>query len=218
VSEPKEGAAAPSGEEDGRYGVRVLIGSGDARKTVYFRPAPESITLGQSDVGNGTASRTQTVVGTPNGNLDINTTEDTLGLERGWGLVVGAAAECGVLPAGDDDLNPFYSTYAWHKPWDPDAASLQFPQAAPAAWFVFGGRRSANGRPVFLSCQEQIAHEEALLCMADKLSEAADTVKPIVWRGMASYGPSWFGPLGTEWTIPPQDAEQKFILPLPAAG
>jgi hypothetical protein len=51
------------------------------------------------------------------------------------------------------------------------------------------------------NCDGVLQTQEELLCIADKLAEAADTVAPVRWEY-----------LGTYLTVPPQAAEDKFIL------
>ncbi|MEZ4374837.1 MAG: hypothetical protein R3B07_28750 [Polyangiaceae bacterium] len=171
----------------------------------------------EGGVTHATSQRVQTTVGTPYGDVDIDELEAAKGWDSGWGLLAGAAAECGV--GTSNESNPLIYSQVSIRPWDPQGGASN-PQASTlypgltgeSAWFVFAGRRTASNELLMGSCQDQIAHQEALLCIADKLAEAADTVKPIVWQGPSEYSPAQWGALATTWTIPPQQDKDKFIL------
>lgn len=96
---------------------------------------------------------------------------------NGWVLLFGAASQC---------LNP-RKQFASLKsvvvpPWSTTAASYIFPEAPK-------------------SCEEALLDEEALLCIADHLSEVADAVAPVTWSAVPAFDADL--PAGT-WVIPPQ--------------
>jgi hypothetical protein len=131
-------------------------------------------------------SKSQVTIETPEGGVVI---DDDLGTARGWGLVYGAAYECGFgsqpsltdYPVGQDPVIP---------PWSNNA------------FFIFEQDPAA--------CDPQVAYQETMLCIADKLSEIADTPASLTWSKVPS-SPTAAGMPPGPWTIPPQASIDRFI-------
>ena len=120
------------------------------------------------------------------------TTSDNSTTPSAWALVWGAAGECGLV---GESLRAPPNTLA-------SMAATVPPWSTQNSWYIFP-RPPAN-------CDEVLAYEEALVCVADHLSNVADTVSTITWSGSRYEQP----PLGAPpepWSIPPQADVDKFV-------
>jgi hypothetical protein len=132
------------------------------------------------------SSKPQVKINTPEGGVEI---EDDLSTTLGWALVYGAAYECGFgsepslsdYPVGQDPVIP---------PWSGNA------------FFVFEQDPAA--------CDPQVAYQEAALCIADKLTEIADTPAAVTWSKVPT-SPTISGMPPGPWQIPPQASIDRFI-------
>ncbi len=174
------------------YALTVFAGTGAQRAKVQLPPAHSlnlSTPLGAQSQG---LTKTKIVVeGSAGGVQDpINVPGIS---EPGWLLLMRAVAECGA-----NDVT---------EPWFPDLA-----------WFVFKDKAQADGSANFDSCNDVLAHEEVLICAADKLKGIADAVHEVTWPGFdpppapqpffdMTY-PSW---TRAQWTFPVQSSRTKFI-------
>lgn len=120
----------------------------------------------------------------------------------GFLLLWAAAAECGMVnqTAGMFGALPRNDYVQWQQatvpPW--------MPTGKGRAWYIFASPP--------ISCSQNTAYQETLLCIAQRLSDAADLVAPERWDGpaMVSKPPDGY-PRGP-YTIPPQRSADRFIL------
>jgi hypothetical protein len=208
---------------DGPYAIHVYVGEASAPKRFDFGPVREasggSARAPAPTSGGGVKPTAVNVLAFDGGGaaLPDEATVDAPGddvLNTGWGLIMGALAECGApsaiaLPWGDERL-------------DTGAGGVGWIRQLNERWFVYG-----TGKPG--SAAEAVRREEELLCTADKLAEIADAVGPTEWRhdqwrarnGAAVAGAAFsFGTAqGTDfaslvakpWTIPAQADKDRFI-------
>lgn len=137
-------------------------------------------------------SKPQASVDTPDGGVAL---DGDLSTRAGWALVYGAAFECGMVvrPPGSGGNAVLY----------PNAqVPVVPPWSEPGSYFIFRSSPSA--------CEHQLAFEETLLCIADKLSEIADTPASVTWSKVPDTSPYPELPPGP-WVIPPQASKDRFI-------
>jgi hypothetical protein len=134
----------------------------------------------------GGSAEPQATIETPDGGVD---TGDDLSNPLGWALVYGAAYECGMgSRAGLTDY--------------PQGQQPVLPPWSGRSYFIF------DTAPAF--CDAQVAYEEHMLCIADRLAEIADTPAPQSWSKVPAV-PTVPGMPGGPWTIPPQATKDRFI-------
>jgi hypothetical protein len=117
----------------------------------------------------------------------------------GWTLVKAAAMQCGAfeldnpVPPGEVSQPAFLrQNLPIAPPWKPFPVNGVDVQP----WYVF-----LSGEPS--NCDMALAYEQIMLCIAQNLSEVADTVKPLVWDRVHF--------IGNPWVIPPQRDADRFI-------
>jgi hypothetical protein len=206
------------------YAIKILTGA--ERKLVYVS-APATDAPTETSDGGATASSTplanvrepltegskapihlQAKINTGGEEIDIDlanlgTTAPST-LEKM--LVVGAAYECGM---GSENTGNQGSVTG-------DPTFYPQLQLFPATSMVFPFNVFQGAGTDLPSCETQLLQEEMLVCIASKLIEIADAVAPIVWQKVPTKneGPLWGSnqyPLGP-WIIPPQSAEDRFIV------
>ena len=203
------------------YAIHAYHTAADGtRQPIAFEPARSSASEPNPQAGAPTApsSRTQSAVATPRRKLltDDTSANPDAGMVAGYdafALAKYAAHECGAaieqpLTGGlDNDQSSAQSDVLSVRPGtqlSPNVVTVAGTNVAPwgvgyqhRTWYIF-----TNGRPV--SCTAILAYEEILTCVADKLSELADTVGTVTWANVA---PAMGGPL----VFPPQADKDRFI-------
>lgn len=115
-------------------------------------------------------------------------------------LLWAAAAECGMVNNPRETDNKYVGTrQASVPPW----RTLNT-KTGQRAWYIF------LSPPV--SCSQNTAYQETLLCIAQRLSDAADLVAPERWDGPAKVVSPPDGYPPGPYTIPPQRSADRFIL------
>lgn len=192
------------------YSLKIFSGKGDARKRVDIPPLKEaSFHIPREKLNPRTtsssnspffgapastgapdkkepSSKAQTVIITPEGGV---TTDSDLGTTLGWALVYGAAYECGF------GSNRSYE----HYPIGQDPVITPW---SGGSYFIFFNPPEA--------CDEQLAYQEAMLCISDKLAEVADTPARLTWSKVPAE-PTTTGMPPGPWEIPPQASKDRFI-------
>lgn len=153
------GGPSGTGTPDNHPSYSIKVHVGDR----VVRIGPEMV---MNDHADGPQATTQAIISLPDG-------EANAGALSSYVLLAGAAAECGVHNARLQGAKPF--------PPAANASESPLPWRGDS-WFVFDGKGPS---PQFDSCDDVLYHTEVLLCMADKLSEVADAVAPVVWKGTA---------------------------------
>lgn len=188
----------PTGWHESEWSIVVDVGEGTALVRTRLAPAvevsaPLEAEAVGADVPFGTFS-TKGTIDTPSGGVttpsDLNAAPPVGA--TAWALVYGAAAECGMVKAGGPPAgsSPITSQLAAVPPW------------LNRSFYIFENEPN--------NCEEVLAYEETLLCVADKLSEVSEALAPIRWNQVAA-APALPGMPKGPWTIPPQAAKDRFI-------
>ncbi|MBI3204447.1 MAG: hypothetical protein HYZ29_23120 [Myxococcales bacterium] len=234
LSSCSDGADSPRAKQPAEpaaseWSIKIFVGEGASAKRVDLRPVrelgfgdqplaqapagkapgspaelmasgPPKLTAAGGAAGTknpGPGSKPQAVIGSDDGGAVV---EQELSGISGWALVYGAAAECG-FPASrsvvaDPGANPHLNGPPVVPPWD------------LGSWSIFPGGSSTPAPPQ--SCDQQIAYNDALLCVANELSAVADAVSTIRWTRVAAMPPLDGLPTGP-WKIPVQSNKDRFI-------
>lgn len=133
----------------------------------------------------GGKSKPLATIETPDGGV---VTSDDLDSPLGWALVYGAAYECGM---GSNSLLRDY----------PQGQSPVLPPWS-GPYFIYSAAPA--------HCDQQLAYEEHLLCISDKLAQIADAPMPLHWTKVPA-SPTISGMPPGPWRIPPQATKDRFI-------
>ncbi len=154
-------------------------------------PAKEA-SAQQQKPAQGPGSKPQVDIETPDGGVAV---DGDLTSRAGWALVYGAAYECGMGTRGAAST-PGIELYPIGQ------VPVIQPWSEGGSYFVF--------RTWPRACDHQLAYEETLLCIADKLAEIADTPGSVTWSKVPTTTPNPELPPGP-WVIPPQATRDRFI-------
>lgn len=186
----------PVGESSLRVPFDRLLAKSKAPPAPKAMAAPEQLPPKEAKVGDLgpklPGSKPQASVDTPDGGVAL---DGDLSTRAGWALVYGAAFECGMVvrSPGSGGSAALY----------PNAqVPVVPPWKEPGSYFIFRSGPSA--------CDHQLAYEETLLCIADKLAEIADTPASVTWSKVPEISPYPELPPGP-WVIPPQASKDRFI-------
>jgi hypothetical protein len=220
------------------YSLKIYAQSGGRQTLMKFGPiAPSTPAIATAQV---TASQSNSGIHasniTPPGNGGVATIGppgSSVTTPDASNVVAAAAAQCGMV--GYPGINPpnfvkttvaadpaTYSTLsqqlanfqtitsyvALNEPWISD---LSDPYASPfpsaeSPWYIFPFQPK--------TCDQVLEYEETLLCVADKLSQLADAISPVVWPNVGFVTQSSTSDTtvsAMSWVIPPQAEQDKFI-------
>jgi hypothetical protein len=198
-------SAAPSGQaavqpEESSWAIHVYIDHEGASRRVDFPP----VNVSSTDTAVEDRSGIRPASLKPSAAVQVNGSSTTA---QDWALVWAAGTECGLgVPAAAGRKN---NEHALLPPW-----SFVGDPVTAWQWLIFPHQPR--------SCDEALEYEETLVCMADKLSQVADTSVPLTWRGPANarstltayqgiYEGGAMESFRGVWTIPPQADKDRFI-------
>ena len=208
--EPSQGRAEALSE----WSIRIFAGPADNRQMLKLAPPRHYVAKkaggagagsdGKRAMSGGGGVRPMAYVGAGDGRYEYGMYDESaepLPDEPDAFLMLWAAGtECGMT--GDGEGNPFVAYQVpVVPPWHGNSRS-----ALP--WYIF--------QKVPETCSEVLAFQETLLCIAQKLSNTADLLYPEQWDGPAKAISRPLDFPGGPYVIPPQRAQDKFILRLMA--
>lgn len=163
--------------------IKAYILEGKDKRLVEFAPVSEEATKTYSSLNKDKVGiNTQFVVQDPKSGTAVDVPFVDPSHKNAWGIVEAAANVCGFKDRGGfmDKISVVTT-----PPWTENA------------FYIYNGE-------LISSCDIALALEENMLCVANKMSEVAETVSGLLWR--VELGDNSF-----DLFIPPQAEKDKFI-------
>ncbi|MCL2825068.1 MAG: hypothetical protein FWD57_13850, partial [Polyangiaceae bacterium] len=213
LASKREPTPPTSADELSSWGIRILVGPPDDLQILELPPPRHYVSdpsggaaldSGSGSAGDETRNANggyQTMAGVigADGGHDFDQYDESIGYRSldGYLMLWAAATECKMDVR---EASAFGAQQIIIPPW------LVDPNQQRQAWYIFGEKPS--------SCSRITAYQEILLCIAQKLSDAADLVAPEQWDGPTMVPLGHMPPNFPEgpYIIPPQRAQDKFIL------
>jgi len=186
------------------YSIKAYALKDGQRKLIKF--APSEATLPTASAAPKPAATTETagtrpppnstepdVLGKSQAALDINADPDS---QSEVNLVNAAMAEC----IHQNDELPLQGVQSYYYSGLFGGGTFSPRLQDGFTFYAFNAVTEATW-----GCDTRLAAQELILCTADKLSEIADTVRPIEWASDHKVDNA------TAWEIPPQSSRDKFI-------